>query len=191
MEELAKQQWLIPFLPLVAAAIQSVLPRGQRKLSAGLCLLAMGASCVIAVRAFLATLGHHEAVREVYNFTWFNFGSTKLEMGFILDPLTAGMAVMVTFVGFWIFVNATGYMHEDDNFTRFFCFLSLFAAAMKKAFITTRIGDVGFFLGILMLYWKTGTLNLYDHGNGALEQAGHLATLAGWWGLSTATTIAV
>ncbi len=231
MEELVRQQWLIPFLPLVAAAMQSLLTREQRKLSAGLCLLAMGASCVLAVRAFLATLGQHEPVREVANFTWFSFGNTSLEMGFILDPLTAAMTVMVTFVGFWIFVNATGYMTEDDNFTRFFCFLSLFAAAMlglvvsnnllllfmswelvglcsylligfwffkpsaaaamKKAFITTRIGDVGFFLGILMLYWKTGTLNLYDHGHGALEQAGALANLAGWWGLSAATTIAV
>jgi NADH:ubiquinone oxidoreductase subunit K len=122
-------------------------------------------------------------------------------------------------------------MDEDENFTRFFCFLSLFAAsmlglvisnnllllfmcwelvglcsylligfwyfkpsaaaAMKKAFITTRIGDVGFFLGILMLYWKTGTLNLYaTDGTGALQQAGSLAHLAGWWGLSAASTIA-
>ncbi len=231
LNELAKQQWLIPFLPLVAAAIQSLLPRSQRKLSAGLCLLAMGASCVLAIRAFMATLGHQESARAVYNFTWFEFGSTQLQLGFILDPLTAGMAAMVTFVGFWIFVNATGYMDEDENFTRFFCFLSLFAAAMlglvvsnnllllfmcwelvglcsylligfwfhkpsaaaamKKAFITTRIGDVGFFLGILMLYWKTGTLNLYDNGHGALEQAGALATVTGWWGLSVATTIAV
>jgi len=230
MEHLARQQWLIPFLPLVAAAIQSLLKREHRKLSAGLTLMAMGASCILAVRTLFATLGHHEPVREVVNFPWFSFGNTTLSMGFILDPLTASMAAMVTFVGFWIFVNATGYMHDDDNFTRFFCFLSLFAAAMlglvvsnnllmlfmswelvglcsylligfwffkpsaaaamKKAFITTRIGDVGFFLGILMLYWKTGTLNLYDNGHGALEQAGNLATLTGWWGMSVAGTIA-
>src|ERR1043166_8487377 len=141
------------------------------------------------------------------------------------------MAATVTFVGLMIFINATGYMAEDENFTRFFCFLSLFAAAMlglvvannllffficwelvglcsylligfwyfkpsaaaamKKAFITTRIGDVGFFLGILMLYGQSGTLNLYDHGQGALEQAGKLATLTGWWGLSVASTIAL
>src|SRR5439155_22874711 len=146
-------------------------------------------------------------------------------------PLTAAMALMVAFVGFWIFVNATGYMAEDDNFTRFFCFLSLFAAAMlglvvsnnllllfmswelvglcsylligfwyfkpsaaaamKKAFITTRIGDIGFFLGLLMLYAQSGTLNLYDHGHGALEQADKLAMLTGWWGLSMASTIAL
>ena len=231
LQDLARQQWLIPAIPLGAAAIQSLLPRGSRKLSAGICITAMGLACVLALRAFVATLGHHEAVRAVYNFTWFEFGNTTLQLGFILDPLTAAMAAMVTFVGFWIFVNATGYMHEDENYTRFFCFLSLFAAAMlglvvsnnilllfmcwelvglcsylligfwyhkpsaaaacKKAFITTRIGDVGFFLGILMLFWQTKTLNLFNGGTGALERAGQLAQLPGWFGWSVATTIAV
>src|SRR5271154_944297 len=236
IDELVKQQWLIPFFPLLAAAIQSLLKRPQRKLSAALTIGAMGLSCIFALRAFFATLGvheHEEVQRAIWNFTWFKFGTTSLDLGLTLDPLTAGMAAMVTFVGFWIFVNATGYMDDDQNFTRFFCFLSLFAAsmlgliisnnllllfmcwelvglcsylligfwyfkpsaaaAMKKAFITTRIGDVGFFLGILMLYSKTGTLNMYTHDAlhpGALEQAGALAHLAGWWGLSAASTIA-
>jgi NADH-quinone oxidoreductase subunit L len=46
------------------------------------------------------------------------------------------------------------------------------AAAAKKAFITTRIGDMGFFLGLLWLYWGSGTLLFYDDGNGCLESAG-------------------
>jgi NADH-quinone oxidoreductase subunit L len=45
-------------------------------------------------------------------------------------------------------------------------------AAAKKAFITTRIGDMGFFLGILWLYHSSGTLLFYDDGNGCLESAG-------------------
>ena len=45
------------------------------------------------------------------------------------------------------------------------------AAAAKKAFITTRIGDIGFFLGILWLYSSSGTLLFYDDGNGCLEKA--------------------
>jgi NADH-quinone oxidoreductase subunit L len=49
------------------------------------------------------------------------------------------------------------------------------AAAAKKAFITTRIGDLGFFLGILWLYHDAGTLLFYDNGNGCLEAAGLLA----------------
>jgi NADH-quinone oxidoreductase subunit L len=49
------------------------------------------------------------------------------------------------------------------------------AAAAKKAFITTRIGDLGFFLGILWLYGSSGTLLFYDGGNGCLESAGLVA----------------
>ena len=46
------------------------------------------------------------------------------------------------------------------------------AAAAKKAFITTRIGDIGFFLGMLWLYHDSGTLLFYDSGHGCLENAG-------------------
>jgi NADH-quinone oxidoreductase subunit L len=46
------------------------------------------------------------------------------------------------------------------------------AAAAKKAFITTRIGDMGFFLALLWLYGRSGTLLFYDGGNGCLESAG-------------------
>jgi len=52
------------------------------------------------------------------------------------------------------------------------------AAAAKKAFITTRIGDMGFFLGMLWLYNRSGTLLFYDGGRGCLEGAG-LALLGG------------
>src|SRR5437763_4985533 len=46
------------------------------------------------------------------------------------------------------------------------------AEAAKKAFITTRIGDMGFFLGLLWLYGRAGTLLFYDGGGGCLESAG-------------------
>ena len=49
------------------------------------------------------------------------------------------------------------------------------AAAAKKAFITTRIGDMGFFLGLLWLYHTSGTLLFYDDGHGCLENASLLA----------------
>jgi NADH-quinone oxidoreductase subunit L len=238
MEQLVTQQWLIPVIPAVAAAVQAFLPRGQRKLSATLTIGAMALACVFALRALFSTFGQHgggehaEAARAIFNFTWFEFGTTELSLGFILDPLTAGMSAMVTVVGLMIFINATGYMHDDENFTRFFCFLSMFAAAMlglvvannllllfmcwelvglcsylligfwyhkpsaaaamKKAFITTRIGDVGFFIGILLLYWKTGTLNLYtEDGSGALQQANALGGVPWLWGLSLAGFIAL
>jgi NADH-quinone oxidoreductase subunit L len=59
------------------------------------------------------------------------------------------------------------------------------AAAAKKAFVTTRIGDLGLFLGLLWLYGRSGTLLFYDGGNGCLESAG-LAMLG-----ASATSIAL
>src|SRR3954452_23521030 len=59
------------------------------------------------------------------------------------------------------------------------------AAAAKKAFITTRIGDIGFFLGLLWLYGRTGTTLFYDNGAGCLEPAG--LTLIG----ASATSVAL
>ncbi|MEO5719435.1 MAG: NADH-quinone oxidoreductase subunit L [Chthoniobacterales bacterium] len=53
------------------------------------------------------------------------------------------------------------------------------AASAKKAFITTRIGDIWFFLGLLWLYRSSGTLLFYDGGNGSLESAGLLSLGAG------------
>jgi NADH-quinone oxidoreductase subunit L len=200
--------WLVPALPLLAAGILSVTPRRHRRFASTLAILAMLASFVISCVAFVATLSQPSA-REVFDFPWMQFGESTLRLGWVLDPLTACMIVMVTFVGALIFIFSIGYMAEDENFTRFFCFLSLFAAAMlglviannllllfmcwelvglasylligfwyhkpsaaaaaKKAFIVTRIGDIGFFIGILWLYAETGTLLFYDNGNGCLE----------------------
>jgi NADH-quinone oxidoreductase subunit L len=65
------------------------------------------------------------------------------------------------------------------------------AAAAKKAFLTTRVGDIFFLLGIVWLYAQTGTLLFYNHGAGAMEPAA-IATLLGQpaaWGLTAATAI--
>jgi NADH-quinone oxidoreductase subunit L len=119
-------------------------------------------------------------------------------------------------------------MEHDENFTRFFCFLALFAGAMlgvviansllllfmcweivgltsylligfwyakpeaaaaaKKAFIVTRIGDLGFLLGMVWLYSQTGTLLFYNSGAGCLESSALLhLEFAGIPGLSSAT----
>jgi NADH-quinone oxidoreductase subunit L len=212
--------WLIPALPLLAAAALSVTARPHRKLASTLAIGAMAGSSLISVAAFLTTLGKSAAGpwHEVHNFLWFSMGESSVQLGWVLDPLGAAMLVMVSCVSLLIFIYSVGYMAHDENFTRFFCFLSLFAAAMlglviansllllfmcwelvglssylligfwyhkpsaaaaaKKAFITTRIGDVVFFLGILFLYAQAGTLLFYDAGNGCLEPS-MLGELAG------------
>jgi NADH-quinone oxidoreductase subunit L len=212
---MVKYLWLIPALPLMAAAISALLKQPYRKAAAALAIGSMVGSLILSCVAFgVALSASNYSSHEVFNFRWFQFGpgledSSWVKLGWVLDPLTAIMLVMVSFVGLQIFIYSTGYMAHDENFTRFFCFLSLFAAAMlgvvianslllfficwelvgltsylligfwyhkpsaaaaaKKAFITTRIGDLAFLLGIVWLYSKSGTLLFYDHGNGCLE----------------------
>ena len=212
----AQYLWLIPALPLVAAAIGAFTPRQGRALAAGATIATMAGAFVLSCLALAGALAN-PAVHQVFNFAWFDLGSGALRLGFLLDPLTAFMCVMVTFVGLLIFIFSTGYMHADANAKQFFCFLSLFAAAMlgllvansllllfvcwelvglasylligfwfhkpsaaaaaKKAFITTRIGDLGFLLGLLWLQDAQGSLLFYDNGAGILESAA-LANLA-------------
>jgi NADH-quinone oxidoreductase subunit L len=215
MEFFANIFILVPVLPLLAAAVIAVTRKEGRRRAATLAIGAMSVSCVIAVLSFLVMAAHPEE-RLVRNFDWIRFGHTTLQLGWVLDPLSAAMAAMVTFVGLLIFIYSVGYMAHDDNFTRFFGFLSLFAAAMlgvvvansllllfvgwelvgltsylligfwfhkpeaaaaaKKAFITTRIGDIGFLLGMVWWYSQTGTLTFYADGAGCLEE-GSLAAL--------------
>jgi NADH-quinone oxidoreductase subunit L len=218
MPWIVKNLWLIPALPVLAAGFSAVAPQRCKKFSATLAIGSMVIAFFLSLNAFGQALGHHgEEARQVFNFQWLTFGAGEagvLKLGWVLDPLTAVMLVMVTFVGTLIFIYSLGYMAHDENFTRFFTFLSLFAGAMlgvviansllllfvawelvgltsylligfwyhkpsaaaaaKKAFITTRIGDVALLLGMVWLYSKTGTLLFYDDGKGCLE----ISTLA-------------
>jgi NADH-quinone oxidoreductase subunit L len=204
--------WLIPALPIVASGCIAVLKQPRRRTAATLSIGSLGISLLISIVAFAHVLSGWlagNAVRETANFTWIRFGSSAVELGWVLDPLSAVMLVMVSFVGLLIFIYSIGYMAHDENFTRFFCFLSLFAGAMlgvvisnsilllfmcwelvgltsylligfwyhkpsaaaaaKKAFLTTRVGDIFFLLGIVWLFAQTGTLLFYSHGTGSLE----------------------
>lgn len=231
MNWLVNNLWLIPVAPLLAAGLIAVSKQRKRSFAAAVAIGSMAFSFLIALAAFILTLLPEEMFRQTVSIDWMQMGETSLRIGWILDPLTACMLVMVTFVGGLIFIYSTGYMAEDRNYTRFFCFLSLFAAAMlglvisnsllllficwelvglasylligfwyhkpnaaaaaKKAFITTRIGDVGFFVGMLWLYTETGTLLFYDGGNGCLEASSlaKLVSLSTVGGMAVSTAI--
>ena len=90
--------WLIPALPLAAAAIGALTPRGGRALSASVAIGAMILAFVLSCGA-LATALADPAVHASHNFAWFDLGTGALRLGWLLDPLTAFMCVMVTFVG--------------------------------------------------------------------------------------------
>ena len=131
----AQYLWLIPALPLLVAALGAFSRHRGIALAA---IVAMAGSCVLSCLALAGAL-QNPATHAVFNFAWFDLGSSALRLGFLLDPLTALMCVMVTFVGTLIFTFSLGYMKEDKNFSRFFCFLSFFAAAMLGLLIANSL----------------------------------------------------
>ncbi len=199
-------------MPLCAGIVGVLLPLSQRKLAFGLAVGALGASAVLSVGLLLgAVQAGADAAPVVVNGTWLTFGGSALKLGVVLNPLTAVMIAMVSFVALLIFIFSHGYMHEDRAYARFFSFLSLFcagmlglcvanslvllfiswevvgvssylligfwhhkpsaAAAAKKAFLVTKLGDLGFLVGIIWVYGQTGTQLFFDDGFGILESA--------------------
>ena len=221
MTWIVQNLWLIPSIPVLAAGLSALAKQRNRRFAASLAIGSMCLSLILSLAAFAQVLHFSDEgveVRQFVNFPWFQVGNEWLKLGWVLDPLTAVMLVMVTFVGLLIFIYSVGYTAHDEDFTRFFCFLSLFAGAMlglviansllllficweivgltsylligfwyhkpsaaaaaKKAFITTRIGDLAFLLGMIWLYSETGTLLFYDGGTGCLEHSALIALVA-------------
>jgi NADH-quinone oxidoreductase subunit L len=198
---------LIPLLPFLGFLLNAGGGRrlGRRAAGAIACSAIIGSFAVsaLAVRQLVALPpGSRAMAQPVYE--WISSGEFNVSFGLRLDPLSAVMVLVVTFVGSLIHVYSTAYMHEerDSEFARYFSYLNLFAAFMlvlvlganflvlfvgwegvglcsyllvgfwyekrsacdagKKAFIVNRIGDVGFLLGVLMIFARFGTLDFQD-----------------------------
>jgi NADH-quinone oxidoreductase subunit L len=63
-------------------------------------------------------------------YTWMNVGGLKMEIGFLVDGLTAMMMCVVTFVSLMVHIYTIGYMEEDEGYNRFFAYISLFTFSM-------------------------------------------------------------
>jgi NADH-quinone oxidoreductase subunit L len=154
---IAQALWLIPAVPIVASGIVAVLRQPRRTMAATLAIGSLAVSLLLSLAAFghvVAGWSHGIAVRETVNFTWIQFGTTNVDLGWVLDPLSAVMLVMVSLVGLLIFIYSIGYMEHDENFTRFFCFLSLFAGAMLGVVISNS-------LLLLFMNWELVGLTSY------------------------------
>src|SRR6478736_3203202 len=139
---------------------------------------------------------------EVHLFTWIPADNFVVEVGFVVDELTACLLIVVTTIGLLVHLYSIGYMSHDPGYWRFFAYLNLFmfsllllvlassflvvfvawelvglcsylligfwyrkrsaALAAKKAFIVNRVGDVGFILGIMLIFVSLGTLDIRE-----------------------------
>ncbi|MDD3852857.1 MAG: NADH-quinone oxidoreductase subunit L [Syntrophomonadaceae bacterium] len=201
MQNILASSWVIPFLPFLAFALIGLLLHRWPKISAAISILAISASLLYSVLVAVMVFAKGAGVFEIA-VRWLNMPGLQVDMGLLVDPLTAVMLLVVTIVALLVQIYSIGYMHDDPGFASYFAYQSIFAGSMlglvvsnnfgqifvfwelvglssylligfwfgrhsareaaKKAFITNRVGDFGFLLGILFLQIIFGTLNFSE-----------------------------
>jgi len=197
-----KYIWLVPLAPLVAFTLITFLFKRYKMLSALTAIFSMVVAFILSLDVLRVILTGHEITMDSpveLALPWLNMNGLFIEMGALIDPLTAGMLFVVTFISLLVMIYSVGYMHDDPGFSRFFSYLALFVFSMlglvisnnyfqifvfwelvglcsylligfyfykdsaananKKAFITNRVADFGFMLGVIILYLYFDTFN--------------------------------
>jgi len=155
--------WLIPALPLTGFLVLLLAGRKLGDPEAGWLATAMvAASFVVTLLVFFALLGRHGEERHFTQslYDWMPAGGLKVDVGFLVDPLSITMALFVTGVGGLIHLYAIGYMHGDERYPKFFVYLNLFVFSMLMLvladnFVVTFLGweGVGACSYFLVSFW--------------------------------------
>nr|YP_009946005.1 NADH-plastoquinone oxidoreductase subunit 5 [Phoenix canariensis]QOE56653.1 NADH-plastoquinone oxidoreductase subunit 5 [Phoenix canariensis] len=207
MEHTYQYAWIIPFLPLTVTMSIGfgliLIPKATKNIrriwvfpSIFLLSIAMGFSANLSIQQINGSFIYQ------YLWSWTIDIDFSLEFGYLIDPLTSIMSILITTVGVMILIYSDNYMSHDQGYLRFFAYMSfsntsmlglvtssnliqihifwelvgmcsylligfwftrpIAASACQKAFVTNRVGDFGLLLGILGLYWITGSLEFRD-----------------------------
>ena len=84
---------------------------------------------------------------EVFNeniYTWMQVGGLNMSVGFLVDNLTSVMLLVVSFVSLMVHIYTIGYMQEDEGYTKFFSYISLFTFAMFMLVISNNFMQLFF-----------------------------------------------
>lgn len=125
----------VPLLPLTGAILAGVFGTvfgGNwigRRLSHTLTILAVLLAFIVSAMTLKSVAVDGARFNETL-YTWMTVGSLKMEVGFLVDSLTAMMMCVVTFVSLMVHIYTIGYMEEEEGYNRFFGYISLFTFAM-------------------------------------------------------------
>jgi len=135
----------IVLAPLIGAIIVGLAGhRLGRTLSHSITILGVTVSTVLALFVF----NHHVLEgAEVFNeniYTWMQVGGLNMSVGFLVDNLTAVMLLVVSFISLMVHIYTIGYMQEDEGYTKFFSYISLFTFAMFMLVISNNFMQLFF-----------------------------------------------
>jgi NADH-quinone oxidoreductase subunit L len=151
----------VPLAPLAGAMIAGFLGRWVGRRGAHLAtILGVAVAFVLSAITLLAVLDGARFNATIYE--WMVVGGVKMEVGFLIDGLSAMMMCVVTFVSLMVHIYTIGYMKEDPGYQRFFSYISLFTFSMlmlvmSNNFLQLFFGweAVGLVSYLLIGFWHT------------------------------------
>src|SRR5665213_989624 len=153
----------IPMLPLIAALLAGLAGQQIGRQGAALVTIgAVGASCLLSLWVLKQLLIDHVPNYEGTVYTWLISDGVHMQVGCLIDRLSALMMVVVTFVSLCVHVYTVGYMDDDPGYQRFFSYISLFTFSMlmlvmSNNFLQLFFGweAVGLVSYLLIGFWYT------------------------------------
>ncbi|MFN0088963.1 MAG: NADH-quinone oxidoreductase subunit L [Acidimicrobiales bacterium] len=184
--------WLIPALPLAGFVVLLLVGRRLGEPFAGwLATLMVAGSFGVAVAVWAGLLAESERFFGQVLFEWVPAGSFSVDVGFLVDPLSMTMVLFITGIGALIHLYAIGYMHGDENFSKFFVYLNLFVFSMLLLvlgdnLLLTFLGweGVGVCSYFLISFWFT------EEANASAGKKAFVTNRIGDWGFMVATFLA-
>ena len=125
----------VPMAPLVGAVLAGILGTQfggnwiGRRLTHTLTILGVLIAFILSASTLKSVAIDGARFNETL-YTWMTVGDLKMEVGFMVDGLTAMMMCVVTFVSLMVHIYTIGYMDEDEGYNRFFAYISLFTFSM-------------------------------------------------------------
>nr|YP_009409940.1 NADH dehydrogenase subunit 5 [Cressa cretica]ASJ65114.1 NADH dehydrogenase subunit 5 [Cressa cretica] len=135
MEQTYQYAWILPFVPLpvpmLIGAGLLLFPRGTKNLrrmwsfqSILLLSIVMGFSIYLSIQQI------NKGSIYQYVWSWILNNDFSLEFGYLIDPLTSIMSILITTVGIMVLIYSDSYMAHDQGYLRFFAYMSFFSVAM-------------------------------------------------------------
>ena len=150
MELIFYNVWLIPSLPLLVSmllgAISFLLPSGIKNIRR-FCFFISVSSLVIVM--FISFHSFWDQITgnliHRYLWSWILSKHITLRIGYLIDPLTSIMSVLVSTVGITVMIYSNSYMSHDRGFVRFFCYLGFFTASMLGLILSPNLIQIYIF----------------------------------------------
>jgi len=133
----------VPLAPLVGSALAGILGTAfggnvfGRRASHSATILGVLVAFILSAMTLVDVMNGARFNATIYE--WMVVGGLKMEIGFLVDGLTAMMMVVVTFVSLMVHIYTMGYMEEDAGYNRFFAYISLFTFSMLMLVMSNNL----------------------------------------------------